>query len=148
MGERRKSHRWPIRIYYEDTDHGGVVYHANYLRYLERARTELLREAGIELDVIERRWGIIFAVTSLTIDYRRPARFNDRLLVISALQKLRGARLSYRQRIVRDDGERPLISEAEVELAALNGEGRPRRIPDPLRKRLRALAASPEESDP
>ncbi|MDX8408477.1 MAG: tol-pal system-associated acyl-CoA thioesterase [Mariprofundales bacterium] len=137
----KPSHCWPIRIYYEDTDHGGVVYHANYLRYMERARTELLRDAAIELDATEQQWGVIFAVTSLTIDYQRPARFNDALEVISTLHDVRGARLAYAQSIVRCDATRTLLTQAEVQLACINSSGRACRIPAPLRQQLYEISA-------
>jgi len=134
---------WPIRIYYEDTDHGGVVYHANYLRYMERARTEFLRSAGIELDAVQQQWGVLFAVTKLTIDYRTPAHFNDLLQVISTVDQPRGARLHYHQRIVlQQDGR--LISEASVALACIDNSGKPRRIPTALNTSLCKLAQQGE----
>lgn len=72
---------WPVRVYYEDTDSGGVVYYANYLKFMERARTEWLRSLGFEQDVLNAQHGIIFAVRSVTVEYLRPARFNDLLSV-------------------------------------------------------------------
>ncbi|MDX8412498.1 MAG: tol-pal system-associated acyl-CoA thioesterase [Mariprofundales bacterium] len=136
---------WPIRIYYEDTDHGGIVYHANYLRYMERARTEFLRSAGIELDAIQQQWGILFAVTKLTIDYRASAHFNDLLEVISSIEKPRGARLHYRQHIVQQSsGE--LITSATVALACIDNNGKPRRIPAALNTSLCALAQQGESN--
>ncbi len=138
-GDGRPVHRWPVRIYYEDTDHGGVVYHANYLRYMERARTELLRAAGVELDEVERRWGVLFAVTRIAIDYRAPARFNDLPTVCSRLARPTGVRVRYHQRIERaDDGL--CLSEAQVDLACIARSGRPRRIPPALLQRLCAVA--------
>ncbi len=137
------THRLPVRIYYEDTDHGGMVYHANYLRYMERGRTELLRAAGLELDAIQREWGVLFAVTRLIIDYRTPARFNDLLTVISTIETARGARLSYRQEIERNDGAS--ISTATVHLACIDAAShRPRRIPEAV---LRALAHSRKRTE-
>ncbi|MDQ6965022.1 MAG: YbgC/FadM family acyl-CoA thioesterase [Mariprofundales bacterium] len=132
-------HTLPVRIYYEDTDHGGVVYHANYLRYMERARTELLRSSGIDLDSVYQQWWVLFAVTKLTIEYRYPARFNDMLQVISYIGCPCGARLHYDQRIVRaDDGK--LIAEAVVDLACINNSGRAQRIPSPLNSSLCRLS--------
>ena len=75
--------QWPVRVYYEDTDSGGVVYYANYLRFMERARTEWMRELGFEQDVLIREEGVIFAVRSAKVDYLRPALFNDELNVVT-----------------------------------------------------------------
>jgi len=136
---------WPIRIYYEDTDHGGIVYHANYLRYMERARTEFLRGAGIELDTIQQQWGVLFAVTKLTINYRASAHFNDLLQVISSIEQPRGARLHYRQRIVLHDSKK-LITEADVALACIDSNGKPHRIPATLNRSLCALAQQGESN--
>ena len=136
--------RWPVRIYYEDTDHGGVVYHANYLRYMERARTEFLRTAGIELDAVQQRWGVIFAVTRLAIDYRTPARFNDLLQVVSTIERPRGARLRYHQQIVRQRDE-AVITDAAVDLACIDTSGKPRRIPSEINAILRKLASTIEQ---
>ncbi|MEJ1469461.1 MAG: YbgC/FadM family acyl-CoA thioesterase, partial [Candidatus Sedimenticola sp. (ex Thyasira tokunagai)] len=72
---------WPVRVYYEDTDSGGVVYYANYLKFMERARTEWLRQLGFEQDELLEKEGILFAVRRVAVDYLRPARFNDELLV-------------------------------------------------------------------
>jgi len=135
---------WPIRIYYEDTDHGGVVYHANYLRYMERARTEFLREAGIELDAIQQEWGVLFAVTKLTIDYRTSARFNDLLQVVSSIDQPHGARLHYQQRIVHQQND-TLITTACVDLACIDSHGKPRRIPSALNATLCSLALPKEK---
>src|SRR5690348_9504550 len=77
----RAAFTWPVRVYYEDTDLGGVVYHANYLRFMERARTEWLRSAGFEQDMLRDRLKVQFVVVEARIEFRRPARFNDELLV-------------------------------------------------------------------
>ncbi|MDQ6950990.1 MAG: tol-pal system-associated acyl-CoA thioesterase [Mariprofundales bacterium] len=136
----KPSHRWPIRIYYEDTDHGGVVYHANYLRYMERARTELLRAANIELNQVQEQWGVIFAVTKLAIDYLQPAHFNDALEVISTLHDVRGARLAYTQTVVRCDLQHTQLTKAEVKLACIDSVGRACRIPSPLLQLLYGIS--------
>jgi len=122
----KKIHRFPIRIYYEDTDHGGVVYYANYLKFMERARTEFLRDLGLELDEVESTFGILFAVTEIHVHYRNPARFNDMLIVESKLMEARGARLSFRQNILR---QTEVLAEGEVCLACMDRAGHPRRIP-------------------
>lgn len=126
-------HRLPVRVYYEDTDFSGVVYHANYLRFLERGRTELLRSSGIDQSMLHAEGpGLTFAVRRMTIDYAKPARMDDELIVETATREIRGASLHLAQRVVR--GEEVLVS-ADVQVAALSG-GRPVRIPDALRRIL------------
>jgi len=119
-------HIWPVRVYYEDTDHGGIVYYANYLRFMERARTEFLRCEGIELDMLEQKHGRLFSVTQVNIRYLKPARFNDMLEVRSRLIEARGARLMFSQSIFC---ARKLMVEADIRLACTDRSGRPRRIP-------------------
>ncbi len=92
---------WPVRVYYEDTDSGGVVYYANYLKFLERARTEWLRSLGAEQDELMARDGVLFAVHALTMDYLRPARFNDLLWVTAAIAEQGRASLTFKQCVVR-----------------------------------------------
>lgn len=120
------KHIWEVRVYYEDTDHGGVVYHANYLKYMERARTEMLRSAGIELDILEQQEGILFAVTRLSIQYSRPAGFNDLLAVESSIREVAGVRITFRQRILNRQQK---LVEADVVVACINHHGKPVRIP-------------------
>jgi len=121
-----EAHTFPIRIYYEDTDHGGVVYYANYLKFMERARTEFLRSLGLELDELESTFGILFAVTEIHVHFRNSARFNDALTVESKLMEAHGARLAFQQNILR---ENELLIEGEVRLACMDRTGRPSRIP-------------------
>lgn len=128
---------WPVRVYYEDTDSGGVVYYANYLRFLERARTEWLRNFGIEQDVLDRDHGIIFAVRSVSIEFLRPGRFNDLLAVGVQLAEQRAASLMFSQEITRspvvlaDGGAGELLCTAQVQVACLDRAGlKPRRIPE------------------
>lgn len=110
---------WPVRVYYEDTDNGGVVYYANYLRFMERARTEWLRMLGFEQDALIRDEGILFAVTSVSLEYRRPARFNDQLLVGVQLVERRRASLVFDQAIHRTgDAGGPLCS-GSIRIACL-----------------------------
>jgi len=120
------EHRFDLRIYYEDTDHGGVVYYANYLKYMERARTEFMRSHGIELDQLQRDEDALFAVIEAHVHYRRPAHFNDALNVRSELTHVHGARLAFRQMIMRGDEE---LVEGEIKLACMDTHGRARRIP-------------------
>jgi len=118
---------WPVRVYYEDTDSGGVVYHAQYLNFMERARTEWLRSLGFEQDVLITEHHCIFAVHSMKIQFKRPARFNDALIICNRLVSASGASLVFDQTILRD-GE--LLCQAEVKVACLDANRfRPMPIP-------------------
>lgn len=118
---------WPIRVYYEDTDSGGVVYHSNYLNFMERARTEWLRSMGFEQDVLIAEYNCLFAVHSMQLNFKRPAKFNDALLVRSQLLKAVGARMEFEQKIYRDD---ELLCDAAVKIACLDANRfRPMSIP-------------------
>jgi acyl-CoA thioester hydrolase len=119
-------HRWPIRVYYEDTDLAGVVYYANYLRFLERARTEWARERGVDQGRMRDEEGLVFAVRRVEADYLSPARFDDLLEVRTAVEGTTGARVVLGQEVWR--GEHRLLS-ARVTLVAMDGQGKPRRIP-------------------
>lgn len=112
---------WPVRVYYEDTDSGGVVYYANYLKFMERARTEFLRELGFEQDQLKQEQGIIFAVHSLSVKYKKPAVFNDELIVISNITALGKASLTFRQSVYRRSDHTELCS-ADVKIACLDAE--------------------------
>jgi len=129
---------WSARVYWEDTDGGGVVYHANYLRFLERARTEWLRARGHVQSEIARQQGVLFALTELNIRYRRPAHLDD-LLAISCEPSIDGAAtLAFRQRIHRDGAGGELLAEATVRVACVSaGTFRPRRLPKGLVEELR-----------
>lgn len=118
---------WPVRVYYEDTDSGGVVYHSNYLNFMERARTEWLRSLGIEQDTLLSQHQCIFAVHSMQLNFRKPARFNDALLISTYLHKVAGASLSFEQKIYRND---ELLCDATVKIACLDANRfRPMSIP-------------------
>jgi acyl-CoA thioester hydrolase len=120
----------PIRIYYEDTDAGNVVYYANYLKFMERARTEWLRTLGLELDEIARRDGVIFAVRSARVDFIKPARFNDLLQATVELIKRGHASMTFAQQIQR---ESLTLCEGEVKVACLDTATlAPRAIPNHL----------------
>jgi len=92
---------WPVRVYYEDTDSGGVVYYANYLKYMERARTEWLRGFGIEQDMLLAQQGIIFAVHSVTLNFLKPGRFNELLYVSAHITRRRRASMTFNQQVMR-----------------------------------------------
>lgn len=127
---------FPIRVYYEDTDLGGVVYYANYLRFMERARTEWLRALGFEQDELIERQGIIFAVRSVQLDFLKPARFNELLQVTVALARPGRASLTLRQRVQRGD---LVLCEGEVKIACLDAKTfTPCAMPDSIAARLTA----------
>ncbi|PIW47926.1 MAG: tol-pal system-associated acyl-CoA thioesterase [Zetaproteobacteria bacterium CG12_big_fil_rev_8_21_14_0_65_54_13] len=131
----RFSESLPVRVYYEDTDHGGVVYYANYLKFMERGRTEFLRAIGLELDSIESAFGVLFAVSEAHVRYQSPARFNDLLDVDTALIELRGARLAFSQTIYHQASRRELCT-ATIRLACISRDGSVSRIPAPLSEKL------------
>src|SRR5579859_5358487 len=117
-------HHFALRVYIEDTDLGGVVYHANYLRYLERARTDMLRAAGIDQRAaIENRLGV-YTVAEIHIHYRKPAKLDDDLVVLSHLEEVRGVSCVIGQKIMRGQD---LVVEARVTAAFITLEGRPKR---------------------
>ncbi|HUK03298.1 MAG TPA: YbgC/FadM family acyl-CoA thioesterase [Steroidobacteraceae bacterium] len=147
----------PVRIYWEDTDGGGVVFYANYLKYLERARTEWLRHRGYDQSALARRSGVVFAVRSARIEYKLPARLDDILLVTCEPRRAGAASLAFQQRIFRHDAEaragapaagelsaselerHELITTAEVSIACIDARTfRPQRMPEFLVGALQA----------
>ena len=126
---------WPVRVYYEDTDAAGVVYYANYLKYMERARTEWLRTIGFEQTDVAREHGVIFVVRSAAIDYLQPGRFDDELQVTVELTKVGAGQIDLVQRVSRGDA---LLATANVKLVCVGrATMRPTRIPQPLATRIR-----------
>ena len=126
--------RWESRVYWEDTDGGGIVYYANYLRFLERARTEWLRSLGYSQRALAQEPGIVFAVVSLNIEYRKPARLDDELLITCEPKVEGAATIVFAQRIYRkagvDDGSAGLLVEASARVACLDARTlRPTRLP-------------------
>ncbi len=123
---------WPVRVYYEDTDSGGVVYYANYLRFMERARTEWLRSLGIEQDQVREQDSVIFAVTHVDVDYLKPARFNDSLKVTVKLTARGRASLTFEQQVLRQTADDEIeLCRGHIKIACLNAERlRPRPIPE------------------
>lgn len=128
-------HVFPVRVYYEDTDTAGIVYYANYLRFAERARTEMLRLAGIGQRALARESGIAFAVRDCAVDYRAPAHLDDLLEVRSRILELRPASSRLEQSIERDGA--PLVR-LDVRLACLGTDGRPARVPAAVQAALQA----------
>jgi len=129
-----REHRLPVRIYYEDTDFTGLVYHASYLRFCERGRTEFLRAIGVEhAALLALPQPCAFAVTRLSIAYRRPARVDDALEVRTLNYRISSARTGVRQRVLKAG---QLLTEADVEIVCIGLDGRPCRPPPELTRRL------------
>ncbi|HEY8037935.1 MAG TPA: tol-pal system-associated acyl-CoA thioesterase [Methylobacter sp.] len=125
-----KNFIWPVRVYYEDTDAGGVVFYANYLKFFERARTEMLRAMGYEQDKLIANEGIIFVVRSVQVDYLSPARFNEQLQVSAKVVLAKKASLTFEQIITRDDD---VLCKGSVRIACLDAQTmRPKAIPETL----------------
>ncbi len=136
MRSKQKEFSWPVRVYYEDTDSGGVVYYANYLKFMERARTELLRSMGYQQDQLQQELGILFAVVSANIQYKKPARFNDELNVVTCITSLGKASIRFKQSVYckvshlgsthhpdgADEKISGLLSEADITIACLNAK--------------------------
>lgn len=110
---------WPIRVYYEDTDLSGVVYHASYLRFLERARTEWLRALGFSQERLKGEMGVVFTVAGMQIDFRRPARLDDVLEATVALESRKRASLNFVQTLRRADDVNTVLTEARVRVACV-----------------------------
>lgn len=135
MGLSRHAmpHRFDLRVYYEDTDFSGFVYHASYLRFMERARTEYLRASGItNSSLFAEDDGLALVVSRMTLDFHRPAAMDDALTVVTQLEEARGAVLRLDQQVVRED---VLLVEAKVLIAAVRG-GRVARLPARMRAAL------------
>jgi len=121
---------WPVRVYYEDTDSGGVVYYANYLRFFERARTEFLRQFDIQQNELIKQQNIIFAVRNINVDYYKPAMFDDLLTVATEIVELKKASLVFKQTIIRDVDE-SVLCQATCKVACLQADQlKPTAIPE------------------
>lgn len=120
-------HRYPLRVQWEDTDAAGIVYYANYLRFIERGRSDLLLQNGIDQhSLMNEPGGVAFAVRSCNVDYLKPARLHEDLTVATAITELRGASLTARQDVWRGED---LLVRAQVKLACIDRDGRARRVP-------------------
>ena len=131
-----EPHRWPVRVYYEDTDAAGIVYYASYLRFAERARTEMLRALGIGQEEMRRVHGLGFVVRRLEVDYPRPARLDDELVIETRPLRIGAASLDLQQLVRRGD---ELLTRLVVQVALVDDAGRPKRLPSVLRERLSGL---------
>ena len=129
----RRTHHHPVRVYYEDTDAGGIVYHANYLKFAERGRTEFLRSLGFSHSGARTESGIVFVVRRCAADFYLPARLDDALTVVTSVVAVRGALLTLRQDI-RRGGE--LLAGLDIDVACIGREGRAQRLPPALRALL------------
>jgi len=121
-------HFFPVRVYFEDTDLSGVVYHANYLRYMERARSDMLRLAGIDQRAHQEGGDGVYAVADISLAYRRPARLDDDLVIRSHVTSIGAATCSIHQTVMR---EREILTDGDVTAAYLTPQGRPQRQPKP-----------------
>lgn len=136
MVQTYPTHSFDIRVYYEDTDAGGIVYHGSHVRFLERGRTEFLRSIGLDQSVLmsaDRGKPLLFVVRRMELDYMKPARLDDLLTVTTELKELGGARLVLEQRLMRDID---MILTGRVTVAAISSDGRPMRILSDIRKRF------------
>lgn len=132
--ENENGFLWPIRIYYEDTDAGGVVYHTNYIKFMERARTEWLRDLGVEQDELRDEFDVIFAVRSVQVDYFSPAKFNDELTISSKVIQFGKASISIEQEVIKKD---TVLCKGIIKVATLDGTSfRPKAMPKHLYEKL------------
>ncbi|WGT51708.1 tol-pal system-associated acyl-CoA thioesterase [Thioclava nitratireducens] len=127
------AHEFPIRVYYEDTDLAGIVYYANYLKFIERGRSEFVRALGVDQVAMKADYGVVFAVRRVEADYLRPAKFDDELVVTTDLVTETGARLVIEQTVQRD-GE--VLFTAQVTIVCLNEAGAAQRLPADIRRKL------------
>ena len=127
------THTHPLRVYYEDTDAGGIVYHANYLKFCERARSEWVRGLGVDQRALKAEQGLIIVVRRMEVDFLRPALYDDALTVTTELRSLGGARIDLAQAVLR--GAETLFT-ASVTLVCVGPDGRALRLPDDLRAAL------------
>jgi len=130
----------PIRVYYEDTDAGGVVYHSNYINFMERARTEWLRDLGYEQDELREQMGIVFAVRSMEVDFLRPSRFNELLSATAEVTQCGKASMVFSQQIRRGE---EVLCRAQVKIACIDNEKfKPTAMPEAILSELKHASSS------
>jgi acyl-CoA thioester hydrolase len=127
------THRLPLRIYYEDTDLAGIVYYANYLKFIERGRSEWVREMGVDQAAMKRDDGVVFAVRRVEADYHAPAKYDDEVVVTTTVKAVTGARLIVKQTVERGGD---VLFSALVTIVAINEAGAPARLPAAFRRNL------------
>jgi acyl-CoA thioester hydrolase len=137
------EHRFALTVYFEDTDTAGIVYHANYLRFFERARSDMLKAAGIDQRAFLDSGGGAYAVSEMEIKWRASARLDDDLVVVSRVTQVRAASCAIHQRVMRGD---QLLAEARVTAALLDPDGRPRRQPAEWVERFKSLISHEDQS--
>ncbi|SMX40225.1 tol-pal system-associated acyl-CoA thioesterase [Maliponia aquimaris] len=126
-------HRFPIRVYYEDTDMAGIVYHANYLKFIERARSDWVKQQGLDQNAMRERQGIVFVVRRIEADYLMTAKYDDALEVRTVVKSMTGVRLVMTQEVMRGE---EVIFRAEVTAVCVTKDGHPARLPAELRQRV------------
>jgi acyl-CoA thioester hydrolase len=131
-----KEHRFALTVYFEDTDAYGIVYYANYLKFMERARSDFIRAVGVDQAEELRRSGSAYVVVEVDIKYRRPAHLSDDLQVVSTVEQVRASSVDIHQRVMRGD---ELLTDARVTAAFLDGTGRPRRQPGDWVEKFKAI---------
>ncbi len=134
---------FPLRVFYEDTDAAGIVYYANYLKFIERARTEMLRAAGIDPSGMREQHGVLFIVRRCALDYRQPARLDDVLDIHTRIVAVKGASLEAEQIVMRDG---KTLVHADLQLACMNEKGAPARFPPNLHNALEALRQGQQQA--
>jgi acyl-CoA thioester hydrolase len=132
-----REHRFALSVYFEDTDAYGIVYYANYLRFMERARSDMIRAVGVDQAAELRASGSAYAVVEVDIRYRRPARLGDDIVVVSTVDQVRASSVHIQQRVMRGD---ELLTDARLTAAFLDGEGRPCRQPKQWVEKFNAIA--------
>ena len=128
-----------LKIYYEDTDSGGVVYYANYLKFLERARSEIIYSFDLSNKLLLNKYGVLIIVKSCNINYLKPSNLEDNLKIVSIIKSLKKASFVMKQIVKRDSD---IISEAEVHLATVNKKGKPIKIPEVLENKFKKFLSS------
>jgi acyl-CoA thioester hydrolase len=138
MNAPSKPHIFPLRVYFEDTDAGGIIYHANYLKFADRARTEMMRSIGADHAVMIRETGLMFVVKACHVEYHKPGRLDDALEVHSSVAKMGNASLTLSQNVLRDGQN---LAALEIVLVCINAGGSPCRIPATIRAMIEANSA-------
>lgn len=138
-----ENFRWPLRVYYEDTDTGGVVYYANYLKFFERARTEWLRHAGLSQQLMTEQENVMFVVKNAAIDYHAPAKLDDRIEITVKLQKLGRASVNFAQSVWRISNRQPeLLCSGQIRVGCVDARSlRPSAIPSAVLEKIKSLHA-------
>lgn len=132
------EHRFALSVYFEDTDAYGIVYYANYLKFMERARSDMIRAVGVDQAAELRSTGSAYAVVEVDIRYRKPARLGDDILIVSTVEQVRASSVLIHQRVMRGT---EMLTDARLTAAFLDGEGRPRRQPGDWVEKFNAIAA-------